>query len=591
MRRLLWIALPVFIVGALRLEAQPLAPDPGPPQTLALPLQEVSLFGHSADPLHDTIRWSLVSGPAEVAFTAPWALMTTVQMSVPGTYVFSLAVTNAEGTSSAMTTVNLNPASAMHAFYVDPSFSSLGQGTRESPWSDFRDTNPLQALQWTLINQALASSDVIIYFSGRDPTFDVPQVMTTGPEASAIVRVIRTDTGPHRLILDGMTLYNTNESVGDWAFNLGFTRMRLVKTGGCCISIGWDNEESYDHVTIRGFEITGSGARIRWGGSDSTLEYLWVHDITTLGATVQLNGSVRDGTCIPIASGIDHEITLRHNRIERGIGEGIYIAGNYNIVDDGGCVEGPFSGDNHHNILLEENIVIDAGINGDEGDSIDFKAGIYDITIRGNVLVSPHAGPNIGTLGQMPNSTHASNFLIEQNVTETNGPGFPSLWLNGVKGAIVRNNVIRNCLPDSGGALAAQTRLPPLTPNASQLQLYNNTVDGCPGFGFFDIDDQPRLRNNIFLTPYGVFSATAGIDSDYNVFAVLAPLTPEGPHSILVPSANGIVVEAGVDDHLAVDSPAMGAGFNLAPTFAVDIERSPRPAEGPWDVGAYVRRP
>jgi len=33
---------------------------------------------------------------------------------------------------------------------------------------------------------------------------------------------------------------------------------------------------------MRGFEVTGSGARITWGGSHTVLENIWSHDVTTL---------------------------------------------------------------------------------------------------------------------------------------------------------------------------------------------------------------------------------------------------------------------------------------------------------------------
>jgi hypothetical protein len=116
------------------------------------------------------------------------------------------------------------------------------------------------------------------------------------------------------------------------------------------MSIGWDDDNQRDYVTIRGFEVTGPGARIRWGGNYSYLERMWVHDVKVTGATVQFNQAVTDGTCLDL--GIDHDVTVRNNLIQKGIGEGIYVAGNYNDPSDGGCQTGPNGGDNHYDVLL-----------------------------------------------------------------------------------------------------------------------------------------------------------------------------------------------------------------------------------------------
>ena len=556
--------------------------DAGPAKTVTLPTTTTTLFGHSADPLHDTIVWSLVDGPGQVRFSAPWALTTTFMATVPGTYTVQLMANG----RPAQTTVTLEPIESQTAFYVDPSALRVGDGSALTPWRDFEDGNPNQAAHWAAINRALAVSDVTIFFSARHADSDTAEEMTNA-YTDAVVRVNRTDTSAHHLTLDGESFYNTNVFAGAWASNHGTNRMRLRMTGGCCVSIGWDNDASYDHVTLRGFEVTGSGGRVRWGGSFSVIEDMWIHDVTDLGATLQFTPAVIDGTCIPI--GIDHDVTIRHNLIERNIGESIYIASNYNYVEDGGCVEGPFSGDNHYDFLVEQNTVDEPAFYGAEGDGVDFKAGIYNVTIRQN-LIKHLRGYGITTLGQMPNSTHPSNYLIEQNIIEdAPGPWYAGISPNGLKGAIVRNNVIRNCTPDSYGALTQDVRAPG-TPTGAMFQVYNNVLDGCGGPTFAAMDDAPVLRNNLFLSPPFI-AANNGIDSDWNVFVQSPPPTPEGPNSEVVPSAEGIVVARGLDDHLVLGSPAIGAGFNLSSLFTFDLEGSPRPATGPWDVGAYVFKP
>src|SRR5262249_34835360 len=138
-----------------------------------------------------------------------------------------------------------------------------------------------------------ATNDVIIYFSARQAGSDTAEHLLVLAGQDAVIRVKRTDKSSHRLTLDGMSKYNTNDSSPSWADYTGTNRMRLqMSGGGCCLSIGWDDDVQRDYLTIRGFEVTGSGARIRWGGSYSVLEYMRVHDVTGIGATVQFNEAV-----------------------------------------------------------------------------------------------------------------------------------------------------------------------------------------------------------------------------------------------------------------------------------------------------------
>jgi hypothetical protein len=483
------------------------------------------------------------------------------------------------------TTLDYLPENTQKSFFVDPSAEHVGDGSSLLPWRDFADGNPDNAMQWAAINDALRFYDVIIYFSARHADTDTAEEMTNLYD-DAVVRVKRTDTSTHRLTLDGHALYNTNVFSGAWTYNMGLNSMRLVMTGGCCISIGWDNDASYDYVTLRGFEVTGSGARVRWGGSYSTIEYMNIHDVMDLGATLQFTPALIDGTCIPL--GIDHAVTLRHNQLHRTIGEAIYIASNYNYVEDGGCIDGPYSGDNHYDFLIEGNIVDQPGFHGGEGDAIDLKAGIYNVTIRGNLLTNL-VGYGITTLGQMPNSTHLSNYLIEGNIIEdAPPPWYASISPNGLKGAIIRNNVLRDCIPGSYGAITQDVRAPG-TPTGAQFQLENNTIDGgCYSFVFAALDDVPILRNNLFLDPGSIVSSNSGLDSDYNLFVGAFGDFAEGPNSVLVPTNDGIVRQVGMDDHLVPNSPAIGVGLNLSPLFTADIERTPRSLDGPWDIGAYT---
>src|SRR5207249_874387 len=44
-----------------------------------------------------------------------------------------------------------------------------------------------------------------------------------------------------------------------------------------------------NNVTIRGFELTGSGARASVSGDNLVWEYNWIHDITAIGPGLQVH--------------------------------------------------------------------------------------------------------------------------------------------------------------------------------------------------------------------------------------------------------------------------------------------------------------
>jgi len=163
----------------------------------------------------------MTSGPAAVTFSAPWALATTVTFATTGTYTFQLTVSDGTSAVTSSVTVTVNPASSQTAFYVDPTYVGTGIGTAAAPWKSFVDGNPNYAAQWDAINSALASNDVIVYFSARNAGSDTPE------EIVGTVSVRRTDTSTHRLTLDGMSKYNTNDSAPSWLDYAGASKMRI----------------------------------------------------------------------------------------------------------------------------------------------------------------------------------------------------------------------------------------------------------------------------------------------------------------------------------------------------------------------------
>jgi len=405
------------------------------------------------------------------------------------------------------------------AFYVDPTFTGTetGDGSARAPWRTLvEDGNPRFADQWAVINRALAEGSVTLYFSARQARRDAAE------ELVGSVRVDRADRSEHCLTLDGMSVWNADDKTPRWVPNTGIRRMRIRVTRGCCFSIGWDDDVPRDHVTIRGFEVTGNGARIRWGGSDTVLENVWSHDVTGIGATVQFNAAVTDWPeCRDL--GRSTGITIRNNVIERGIGEGIYLAGTYTRTEDGGC---PDYGVTHRSILIEGNTIVDPGKNGTEGDGIDLKAGLVDVVVRNNVIRNPHAGARgadgITCLGAP--GGERTNYVIEGNVISGAKHG---MILGGLNGAVIRGNVVEGSTR-VGIYLCAD----PGRPDRA-VEITRNTVRGA-GIGLGEVDGV-ILRHNVLAGKGKQITGwnAKGVDSDWNVMTPAGSEFPEGPHSVV----------------------------------------------------------
>jgi parallel beta-helix repeat protein len=186
----------------------------------------------------------------------------------------------------------------------------------------------------------------------------------------------------------------------------------------------------------------------------------------------------------------------------------------------------------------------------------------------------------------MPNSTHDSNYLIENNIFHDIGCG---IALGATHMGIVRNNLIYNA---SGGGIVVWTRLSGTTPNNQRIRIYNNTIYNSGGIGLTDFDDGPVLRNNLLVNA-SIDGTPPSIDSDYNLLSPAGSNLSEGSHSIVLGSTTGILANPGAGDfHLMAGSPAIAKGSDLDATgFATDISGTPRPRGAAWDISAYEFTP
>ncbi len=106
---------PVTItVAAAAAQNQPPVVSAGPNQTITLPTNTVTLNGTVTDdglPIGGklTQQWSQVSGPAPVTFSSPTQPVTQASFTTAGTYVLQLTASDSQLTSSATTSVVVNP--------------------------------------------------------------------------------------------------------------------------------------------------------------------------------------------------------------------------------------------------------------------------------------------------------------------------------------------------------------------------------------------------------------------------------------------------------------------------------------------------
>src|SRR5262245_60519592 len=205
--------------------------DAGPANTIAFPAKDLTLFGHATDPDNDplVIRWTQTGGPATATFSAPWALTTTVTFTTTGIYTFQLSANDGTDTVTQTVTVTVLSAASQTAFYLDPTYTGSTQnGSAANPWKTPSSIN------WTTVNSALATRPVIIYFSARQAGSDISETVATA------IEVNRSNTSTNRLTLDGMSKYNTNDSVPNWVDYTGTNKFHITSGVGSSLGLGWD---------------------------------------------------------------------------------------------------------------------------------------------------------------------------------------------------------------------------------------------------------------------------------------------------------------------------------------------------------------
>src|SRR5207248_685903 len=93
-------------------------------------------------------------------------------------------------------------------------------------------------------------------------------------------------------------------------------------------ALGWARGDDVpyrkqSYVTVRGFEVTGSSARVGFAGDHTTFEYLNVHDITTDGAAFTILYTYSD-SCVRLMDSSAY-MTVQWVSIDKTFGEAIYV--------------------------------------------------------------------------------------------------------------------------------------------------------------------------------------------------------------------------------------------------------------------------
>jgi len=479
------------------------------------------------------------------------------------------------------------------SFYVDSDWTGIRSGTASQPFA------VLDSSAWSNINGALANDDVTIYFSARKASSNTPSYYHAAGIDGVQLEIDLTNkitTGSHLLTLDGKSFYNTSESSPSWASYSG---------SNMCIVRDFNTENishiKYSNITLHGFKImcnTGTKA-VAICGDNWTVE----------NCDISHTSAATDGPCVllvPTADGA-HEgssyyappcsnITIRNNVIHDTFGEAIYLGG-------GGSSPGTAGSGypSHTNVSVLNNEIYNAGRWGGQGDGIDVKGGIQQLTICSNNIhdcayadqgsrgIVAQGQPSPAPSGAL--QTYERNYIHNMNHA-TEGITIADTW--GIPAGVnIRNNIISGITGGSGSKAGMA-----IYSSQNQLLIQNNTIYNCAGLGIGTAAGaNVLLRNNLLIANnaggHQVDLSHGTVDSDYNAYSNTWGYASEGSHSFTLSAqdvTNTLVDATNGDFHLVAGAPVIGK----AETQAMVSDDFSGATRGPsWDIGAFraTRRP
>jgi hypothetical protein len=224
--------------------------------------------------------------------------------------------------------------SAFAQFYVDPTYSGgTHDGNAATPWLSLSDSGA-----WSTITGGLASNDVTVYFSARLAGSDANETDTHAIDLTNV------GTGTsHRLTLDGISKYNTNDASPSWVtynnspvnpHDCGTNCKQFQITASIPLTSNPGPGSTINYVTVRGFRLIATGGQVAYlGGLGNTIvEYseLSANNTVSFGPGMIL-GATSQGTDKNAGS---HN-QLRYNYVHNTWGECIYITGTSTDPGDG----------------------------------------------------------------------------------------------------------------------------------------------------------------------------------------------------------------------------------------------------------------
>lgn len=490
-------------------------------------------------------------------------------------------------------------------FYVDPNWGGQANGSASTPWRS------LDSSAWGTINAALASDSVTVYFSARVASSDTDQTTTTP------LQILRTNTSSRRLTLDGMSQYNTSDTVPSWLPYSGSSRFRITVAGSGQAAVTTSNfgtTTSRNYVTLRGFRIIGGtqGAVI----ANASHWIIELNDISNSGTdasgvALQMYCSASlVGNEMPDAAigTFGTDVIIRNNTVHDSSQEAIYIGGYYKLASTGTTAHVAFT-----DMVIENNTIYNAG-RLSEGNCIDIKDGQVNMIVRGNTCQQVTDTGNTSTAIVVEGCA-----VIERNYVAnfSNGIALVAAYhsVNGRNGCEVRNNIlVKNTATGPFADYQSGIELRGVNDGNvaykwTNTKVYDNTIYGNPvGVqvpGAEAGHDNITVTNNILSENTGPqLRAVAGLIVSHtnNLYfkSAVGTLVTFGSNSYTAATITSFEATAKAVDpqlvnptvaagppgfKLRATSPASGAAVALG-SFTNDYSGLTRVI--PWDMGAWA---
>ncbi|MBX3308140.1 MAG: right-handed parallel beta-helix repeat-containing protein [Nitrospira sp.] len=466
------------------------------------------------------------------------------------------------------------PAHAVVNLYLDPDWTGAQSGTQTQPFASF------SAGAWSTINAALATDNVTVYLSAREAGSDTDDVLNASID---ITQKTPNPTGV--LTINGNSFYNSSDSGPTWVAYGGQSKARVNAIEGQN-----DAHIKYNKVTIDGVHIVqNSGTKglsicgDNWTVKNSNIE----HGPNGGGALVLIvptADSAHEGSSAYCPASAN--ITIQNNTIHDSVGELIYVGGagcstTNSALSSTSCNGVP----SHSNISILNNTLTNCGSRASQGDCIDMKGGLANVTIRGNNISNAGAVARaIVGQGTQTNGTN-QNIIIERNyihdlpdvddaaIAVVNSWGTPN-------GYMIRNNIIDTV--NGGGAIHVYGT------QSAGVKVFNNTIYNASGSCISsDSGSTLEVRNNACLSNNSGGNQTALAGSTTSTNNAYSG-SWGGTCTNCVPGLSTIAFKnsTGGDFTLVSGSLLTDVGASVT-SFSDDYIGTSRPQGTSWDIGAY----